>query len=37
MGRLDEKGPRAIVQTRQPVNKFPDFVAYTVRRLKVLL
>ena len=36
MGRLDEKGPRAIVQTRQPVNKFPDFVAYTVRRLKVL-
>ena len=36
MGRLDEEGPRAIVQTRQPVNKFPDFVAYIVRRLKVL-
>ncbi len=24
MGRLDEEGPRAIVQTREPVNKFPD-------------
>jgi transposase-like protein len=36
MGRLDEEGPKAIVQTRQPVNKFPDFVAYIVRRLKVL-
>jgi transposase InsO family protein len=36
MGRLDEDGPRAIVQTREPVNKFPDFVAYLVRRLKVL-
>jgi len=34
--RLDEEGPRAIVQTREPVNKFPDFVAYIVRRLKVL-
>jgi len=30
------KVPRAIVQTRQPVNKFPEFVAYIVRRLKVL-
>ena len=36
MGRLDEEGPRAIVQVREPVNKFPDFVAYIVRRLKVL-
>jgi transposase InsO family protein len=36
MGRLDEEGPRAIVQTRQPVNKFPEFVAYIVRRLKAL-
>jgi len=34
--RLDEEGPRAIVQIRDPVNKFPDFVAYIVRRLKVL-
>ena len=36
MGRLDEEGPRAIVQVREPVNKFPEFVAYIVRRLKVL-
>jgi len=36
MGRLDEEGPRALVQTREPINKFPDFVAYIVRRLKVL-
>jgi len=36
MDRLDEEGPRAIVQTREPVNKFPEFVAYIVRRLKVL-
>ena len=36
MGRLDEEGSRAIIQTREPVNKFPDFVAYIVRRLKVL-
>ena len=34
--RLDEEDPRALVQTREPVNKFPDFVAYIVRRLKVL-
>jgi len=36
MVRLDEEGPHAIVQTRTPVNKFPDFVSYIVRRLKVL-
>jgi transposase InsO family protein len=36
MGRLDEEGPRALVQTREPVNKFSDVVAYIVRRLKVL-
>jgi transposase InsO family protein len=36
MSRLDEGGPRAILQMRQPVNKFPDFVGYIVRRLKVL-
>ena len=36
MGRLDEEGPRAIVRARAPVNKFPDFVRYTVQRLKVL-
>jgi putative transposase len=36
MGRLDEKGPVALVQTIEPVNKYPLFVAYLVRRLKVL-
>ena len=33
--RLDDQGRRAIVQVREPVNKFPEFVAYLVRRLKV--
>jgi putative transposase len=36
MGRLDDEGPDALVQIRKPVNRFPDFVAYLVRRLKVL-
>ncbi|MFQ5701741.1 MAG: helix-turn-helix domain-containing protein, partial [Acidobacteriota bacterium] len=36
MGRLDEEGPAALVQMVEPVNKFPDFVGYLVRRLKVL-
>jgi transposase InsO family protein len=36
MGRLDEDGPKALLQTREPVNKFPEFVAYLVKRLKVL-
>jgi hypothetical protein len=36
MGRLDEDGPKALVQIREPVNKFPDLVAYMVKRLKVL-
>ncbi len=36
MHRLDEDGPKILIQTREPVNKFPDFVAYIVRRLKVL-
>jgi len=36
MGRLDEEGPAALVQMREPVNRFPDFVAYLVRRLKTL-
>jgi len=36
MGRLNEDGPKALVQTREPVNKFPEFVAYMVKRLKVL-
>lgn len=36
MSRLDEGGPRAILQIREPVNKFPDYVGYIVRRFKVL-
>lgn len=36
MKRLDEAGPDALVQLRTPVNKFPDFVRYTVQRLKTL-
>jgi putative transposase len=34
--RLDEEGPHALVQVRDAVNRFPDFVAYVVRRLRVL-
>ena len=34
--RLDEEGPDALVQIREPVNRFPDFVGYLVRRLKAL-
>jgi len=36
MMRLDEHGSSALVRTPEPVNRFPDFVAYIVRRLKVL-
>ena len=36
MHRLDEDGPRALVQTSEPVNKYPQFVAYIVHRLKAL-
>ena len=31
MKRLDEEGPDALVQLREPVNKFPDFVRYAVQ------
>jgi len=31
MKRLDEEGPDALVQLREPVNKFPEFVRYAVR------
>jgi len=34
--RLDEEGPDALVRLPDPVNKFPDFVGYLVRRLKIL-
>jgi len=34
--RLDEEGPDALVQIREPVNHFPEFVGHLVRRLKAL-
>ncbi|MDH3672994.1 MAG: DDE-type integrase/transposase/recombinase, partial [Gammaproteobacteria bacterium] len=34
MRRVDEEGPNALVQLREPVNRFPDFVRYAVQRLK---
>jgi transposase InsO family protein len=34
MRRLDEQGPDALVRTLEPVNKFPDFVASLLQRLK---
>jgi len=36
MGRLDEEGPDALVRLPDPANKFPDFVTYLVKRLKIL-
>jgi hypothetical protein len=36
MKRIDEEGPDSLVQLRDPVNRFPDLVRYTVQRLKVL-
>lgn len=36
MRRLEEHGPHALVQLREPVIKFPDFLGYMVRRLKTL-
>ncbi len=36
MKRLDQQGANALVQIREPVNKFPDFVRYAVQRLKTL-
>ena len=35
--RLDEDGPAALVQTRDPVNRFPEFVAELVVRLRCTL
>src|SRR5438128_8822559 len=34
--RLDEEGTNALVRIPEPVNRFPEFVGYLVRRLKVL-
>ncbi len=35
--RVDEAGENALIQITEPVNKFPDFVRYLVKQLKVLL
>ncbi len=35
--RVDEEGESALIQTTAPVNKFPDFVRYLVKHLKVLV
>jgi len=34
--RVDEGGSDALVQIREPINKFPDFVRYAVQRLRAL-
>jgi putative transposase len=34
--RLDDEGPDALVQVREPVNRFPELVSYLVRRLRGL-
>ena len=34
--RIDDQGADALLQLREPVNKFPDFVRYIVQRLKTL-
>jgi len=36
MKRLDEEGEHTLVQTPEPINRFPDFVRHIVIRLKVL-
>jgi putative transposase len=35
--RVDEEGEGALIRVSEPVNKFPDFVRYLVKQLKVLL
>ncbi len=36
MSRLDDAGPDALVRLTEPVNRFPEFVGYMVRRLETL-
>ena len=36
MKRVDEEGPDALVQLREPVNKFPEVFQYAVRLLKAV-
>src|SRR5712692_5412464 len=35
-GRLDEEGPDALLRLPEPINRFPEFVGYLVRRFKIL-
>jgi transposase-like protein len=35
--RVDEEGEGALIQISEPVNKFPDFVRYLVKQLKIVL
>ena len=35
--RIDERGTDALLQLRELVNKFPDFVRYIVQRLETLI
>ena len=37
MRRVDEQGQRALIQTADPVNRFPNFVRYLVKQLRTLL
>ena len=37
MRRVNEEGERSLIQTAEPVNRFPDFVRYLVQQLSVLL
>jgi len=34
--RINDQGAKALLQLREPVNRFPDFVRYIVQRLKTL-
>jgi len=36
VNRIDDQGANALLQLREPVNKFPDFAPYIVQRLKTL-
>jgi hypothetical protein len=36
MRRVDEQGEHALIQTIEPVNRYPDFVRHLVRQLKCL-
>ena len=36
MRRLDEHGERDLIQTVEPVNRYPDFVRNLVRQMKTL-